>query len=634
MMASDSLQHQLSEIEAQIVSTDSEIQRLRALKQSLLRKRDELKVRLTQQTQEEVSRTDWYRSDYPWHDKVKEFAKETFGIGSFRPLQIPTINMTLSGKDCILIMPTGGGKSLCFQLPALISDGITIVISPLVSLMEDQVIALERIKYPAAMLSATTSKDEAQEINRALTDPKTPIKLLYVTPERLAKSKRFMAKLEKMYKSNQFSRLVIDEVHCCSQWGHDFRPDYKFLSVMKRQFPKVPILGLTATATSHVVADIQKMLGIEGCIVLRAPLDRPNLRYEIHQKPAAQKESIKLVASLVQRRFQGQSGIVYCFSIKESEEVAAGLREHGIPANPYHAMMNADDRSNVHKCWAKNKLQVVAATVAFGMGIDKPDVRFVIHHTLPKSLDNYYQESGRAGRDDNPATCILLYRFGDIFRQSSSVFTERSGQENLYAMVSYCIDAKRCRRVILSEHFGDDCDMSTSCGDKCDNCDPQTAVATKEVDVTDWIKTLYKILASAKSADERLTPLKLVDAWQGSGKSKRLKDEGVMFTSMPRERCEEVIVTALLEGYLSSDLHVTPYAYVSYIIDGPMAEAVKKGKKVIFTFRTRSKRKQSDTDEGTERPKKQKTTSRRQEPSVKEKTMSMPSCSKEIVVIE
>uniref|UniRef100_A0A2R5LAI8 ATP-dependent DNA helicase n=1 Tax=Ornithodoros turicata TaxID=34597 RepID=A0A2R5LAI8_9ACAR len=629
-MATDVLQQQLSDIESKILSADTEIQRLRSVKQALLKKRDELKVRITQQTQEELARTDWNKNDYPWHEQVRKYAKETFHINDFRPLQVPAINMTLSGKDCILIMPTGGGKSLCYQLPALVSDGITIVISPLISLMEDQVMALKRLNYPAAMLSATTPKEEAQTINSALTDPKAPIKLLYITPERLAKSKRFMAKLEKMYKDGQFARLAIDEVHCCSQWGHDFRPDYKFLSIMKRQFPNVPILGLTATATSHIVADVQSMLGIEGCIVLRAPLDRPNLRYEIHPKPAAQKESIKFVADIIRRRFRDQSGIVYCFSIKETEEVAAGLRECGISACPYHAVMNADDRSSVHRRWAKNKLQVVSATVAFGMGIDKPDVRFVIHHSLSKSLDNYYQESGRAGRDDKLATCILLYRFGDIFRQSSSVFTERSGQENLYAMVSYCIDGKRCRRTILSEHFGEDSDIAVNCGSKCDNCDPDTAVTTKEVDVTDIVKTLYKILDNASAKDERLTPLKLLDAWQGKG-SKKLKAEGVKSTSMSRERCEEVLATALLEGYLSEDFHCTPYAYISYIVAGPMAEAVKGGNKVAFTFRTRSKRKLSAAEDN-ESVKKQKTSSGSKEKGATK--ASQPSCSDGIVIID
>lgn len=611
--------------------------RLRAVKQSLLKKRDELKVRITQQTQEEVARTDWNKTDYPWQDEVQHKAKDVFGLSRLRPLQMPTINVTLARKDCILIMPTGGGKSLCYQLPALISPGVTIVISPLLSLMEDQVMALKRINYPAAMLSATTPKEEAQSVTQALTDPKSPIKLLYVTPERLAKSKRFMTKLEKMYKDNQFARLAIDEVHCCSQWGHDFRPDYKFLGIMKRQFPNVPILGLTATATAHVVADVQNMLGIEGCLVLRAPLDRPNLRYEVQPKPPSQKETIKMVADFILNRFHNQSGIVYCFSIKETEEISAGLRECGVSAGCYHAMMNADDRSNVHRRWAKNKLQVVVATVAFGMGIDKPDVRFVIHHSLSKSLENYYQESGRAGRDDKPATCILLYRFSDIFRQSSSVFTEKSGQENLYAMVSYCIDKKRCRRTVISEHFGEDSDIVVDCGSMCDNCDPDTAVATKEVDVTEMMKSLYQILEAATANDERLTPLKLLDLWQGKGGSKKLKTSGVMVTNLPRERCEELVATALLEGYLREDFHCTPYAYISYMNVGPMAGAVKKGDNVVFTFRTNKRKSCSGVDDASA-IKKQKTTngvlgSAALDDKMK-KALSRPSCSREVVVIE
>lgn len=577
-MASD-IENDLIIVEQQLQEVERQINILLDKQQELQQKRERLKQQLQLKASEQLSKVDWEHRDFPWSDKLFELLKNVFKINSLRPYQLSTMNATLSGQDCILIMPTGGGKSLCFQLPALLSSGITLVISPLVSLMEDQLMALKNLEVDAAVLNSSSSREEVNTVHKAMTDKTSTLKLLYVTPEKLAKSKRFMAKLEKMYELERFSRIAIDEVHCCSQWGNDFRPDYKFLGIMKRQFPNVPILGLTATATSRVTVDIQKILNIEGCLVLKASFNRPNLNYEVKYKSSVSKDVFDDMEVIIKKQFYKLSGIVYCFSVKDSEEVASQLNKRGIKAQAYHAQLDAKTRSKVHLKWTMNEIQVVIATVAFGMGIDKPDVRFVIHHSIPKSMENYYQESGRAGRDDAPADCILFYGFADIFRQSTMVFTEQTGLENLYAMIAYCLDLKRCRRAIIAQHFGEMWDNS-DCNNKCDHC--RTGNTGQEKDITKYCQSLYKILDHAKSVDERLTALKLIDAWTGKGPSK-LRPSDVQSVTFSRDICERIVIYLLLESYLKEEFHFTPYSTISYINKGTKAKLLKDNKfKILF----------------------------------------------------
>ncbi|XP_068163543.1 ATP-dependent DNA helicase Q1 isoform X2 [Antennarius striatus] len=476
----------------------------------------------------------------------------------------------MSGKDLFVVMATGRGKSLCYQLPAVCSAGFTLVVCPLVSLMEDQIMFLKSINVSAVMLNASSGKEHSRTVLAGLTDPKVPFKLVYVTPEKIAKSKLLMSRLEKAYNANLLSRVAVDEVHCCSQWGHDFRPDYKMLGILKRQFPGVPLLGLTATATSSVLKDCEKILCVKQPITLTSSFNRKNLYYEVRMKDSDKEASTDDITSLIHARYKGQSGIVYVFSQKDAESMASGLKQRGIVAYPYHANMDPEQKSCIHRKWSSNKIQVVVATVAFGMGIDKPDVRFVVHHTISKSIENYYQESGRAGRDDQPADCIVYFGFPDIFRISTMVVMENVGQQKLRQMVDYCQSVDRCRRSLIALHFDEVWD-NEGCNQMCDTC--RHAEVSTTVDITQHAKQVVQIVELAASVDEKLTPLKLVEAWMGKGPAKRRKM--IQSTTLSRLQVERVIVQLLLLDYIREDFSFTPYTTYFYVKLGRKAPLLK-----------------------------------------------------------
>lgn len=509
-------------------------------------------------------------SDFPWSADVDQHLKDSFQISKFRPLQLRAINLTLSGRDVFLVMPTGRGKSLCYQLPAVCSKGFTLVVTPLVSLMEDQIMSLKSFNVPAVFLNASSSRADAKTVMAGMTDPNSPFKLLYVTPEKIAKSKLLMSRLEKAYQAKLLSRIAVDEVHCCSQWGHDFRPDYKLLGILKRQFPAAPLLGLTATATSSVLQDCQKILCVPQPITITASFNRTNLYYQVRLKDPDSEASITDISSLITSRFKNQSGIVYVFSQKDAETVSAELQKRDIVAYPYHANMSPEDKTRVHRRWASNKIQVVVATVAFGMGIDKPDVRFVIHHSISKSIENYYQESGRAGRDDRPADCIVYFGFADIFRISTMVVMENVGQQKLLQMVEYCQNVDRCRRSLMATHFDEVWD-DQGCNQMCDTC--RHAAEYSTVDISGHARQLVQILELAAASEEKLTPLKLVEAWMGKGPAKHRKMTET--TTLPRAGAEAVIVRLLVDGYLKEDFSFTPYTTHFYMKLGRKAALLK-----------------------------------------------------------
>lgn len=589
------LEEELLSIENELQAVEMQIQELLDKQQELIQKKTTLKKLIKQSSGEsaaggsketETSVEAWNRTDFPWYEKIKTALQNKFKLQKFRSLQLETVNATMAGKDIFLVMPTGGGKSLCYQLPAVCSDGFTLVICPLISLMEDQLMVLDQLGISATLLNASSSKEHVKWVHAQMLDRNSQLKLLYVTPEKIAKSKMFMSKLEKAYQAGCLARIAVDEVHCCSQWGHDFRPDYKSLGILKRQFPCAPLIGLTATATNHVLKDAQNILHIQKCITFTASFNRPNLYYEVRHKPSNNEDFIEDIVKLINGRYKGLSGIVYCFSQKDSEQVTVSLQKLGIKAGTYHANMDAKYKTKVHKGWAANQIQVVVATVAFGMGIDKPDVRFVIHHSMSKSMENYYQESGRAGRDDQKADCILYYGFGDIFRISSMVVMENVGQEKLYDMVSYCQNMNKCRRVLIARHF-DEVWESANCNRMCDNCCRENSLEKK--DITGYYRDLIKILEQADNMSEKLTPLKLIDAWSGKGLSK-LRVAEVTPPKLPREELERIIAHLLLQQYLREDFSFTAFATISYLKIGPKAGLLRNEAHIITIQGTTNKK--------------------------------------------
>src|SRR5437868_5107814 len=356
--------------------------------------------------------------------------KKHFGYDEFRPLQREIIQDALAGRDVFVLMPTGGGKSLCFQLPALTRDGLTIVVSPLISLMKDQVDALQTSGIPATYLNSTVDREEAKARWRGL--HRGDYRLLYVAPERLMLD----TFLERALNWN-IAQFAIDEAHCISEWGHDFRPEYRELKKLRTQFPDVPIMALTATATERVRDDIIKQLKLRQPRSYVASFNRPNLSYRVVPKSSAYQQ----VLEFVQAR-PNESGIIYCASRKSTDSLAAKLTRDGIKALPYHAGMEAKERMRNQDAFQRDDARVTIATIAFGMGINKPNVRYVIHHDLPKNIEGYYQETGRAGRDGLPSECVLLFSVGDVVKQrrfieEKSESEQRIAHEQLRTMIAY-----------------------------------------------------------------------------------------------------------------------------------------------------------------------------------------------------
>lgn len=439
--------------------------------------------------------------------------------------------------------------------------------------MEDQVMSLQKLNVETALFNAQTTREESKQIMTGMVDPNSNLKLIYVTPEKLAKSKMIMSQMEKMYSLGRFSRLVIDEVHCCSQWGHDFRKDYKFLGIMKNQFPDVPILGLTATATFEVIQDIQKILNIEGCLVLKSSFYRPNLKYEIINSTT--KDDGLQLAEMIKTKFRGQSGIVYCLTVRETENLAKKLQKCNLRASAYNAQISPQIRSKIHEKWYSGVIQVIVATIAFGMGINKMDVRFVIHYSMSKSIENYYQETGRAGRDGKEANCILFFRFQDSFRVTSLFFTENNALRIIHKMIEFCVNREDCRKKLLARYFGDnDCE----CNQMCDNC--INGLGTERLDITGYCIDILSILKDPKNSKERFTGLKLLDTWLHKGATK-CRVNGVSKPTLPREVCESIIIQLIIKGYLKEEFHFTPYSTISYLVPGYKASLLGQEPLVI-----------------------------------------------------
>ncbi|KYN28147.1 PREDICTED: ATP-dependent DNA helicase Q1-like [Trachymyrmex cornetzi] len=575
--------NEIAAIDYELQQIENDLQKLQDRKRLLTQRKEKLRDDALLKKSFFLSKKNWDNTDFIWSVKLAETLKNVFKIEKLRELQLTTMNAIMSKEDVILIMPTGGGKSLCYQLPAVMSKGITVVVSPLVSLMEDQLHGLRKLDIKANMLCAKADKESIKMTMTALVDKSCPLKLIYITPEYMAKSNRFMNKLQKAYELGHLERFAIDEVHCCSQWGHDFRPDYKFLGVLKSMFPGIPILGLTATAPTKIIVDVQKMLDISGCLVLRAPFNRPNLYYEVRRKPADKETCLAMIENLLKNRFNGKSGIIYTTTIKDAEQLTTDLRGRGIKVGCYHAMLEANYRSEVYSKWMSGKYQVVVATIAFGLGIDKPDVRFVIHHCVSKSMENFYQESGRAGRDGKKSVCLVLYRLADLFKLSTMVFQDKVGLQNLYKVLAYCLDQTSCRRSLIATHFEENW-KENDCAEMCDHCRRPTSVR-KQIDVAYYCRQLYQIMTKAVQNEIRLTALKLIDAWYGKGVSS-LRISNVPVPNFTRESAEAIVGYLLINGYLQEDFHFSAYSTISYLKRGPKSGlvSVDDDYKILFNY--------------------------------------------------
>lgn len=576
-MESEAIQEELQNLDVELKDVQGQISALIEHQDRLYERKSELKTLLKAlaasgspvASSGGSSAIENWSETFEWDSRADDVRFNVFGISKYRANQNEIINAIMTGRDVLVIMAAGGGKSLCYQLPAMLRGGTTLVVSPLLSLIQDQVMGLAALGISAYMLTSTSGKENEKFVYKALEKGEDDLKILYVTPEKVSKSKRFMSKLEKCHNAGRLSLISIDEAHCCSQWGHDFRPDYKNLSILKTQFPKVPMVALTATATQKVQNDLIEMLHIPKCVKFVSSVNRPNLFYSVREKSAVGKLVVDEIAEFIRESYSNnESGIVYCFSRKECEQIAGDLRERGISADYYHADMDANMREKVHMRWSKNKLQVIVGTVAFGMGINKPDVRFVIHHSLSKSMETYYQESGRAGRDGLPSECILFFRSADVPRQSSMVFYEYSGLQNLYDIVRYCQSKTKCRRSAFFRHFGE---PSQDCNGMCDNCALSSEV--KEVDVSDLSKLVVSMVQETQAKDQRVTMLQLGDKLRNKHKD--------LSAELKRDEVEHLVIKLIVDSVLKEEFQHTPYSTNAYVTMGPLANQLLQGRKTI-----------------------------------------------------
>ncbi|TSC58782.1 MAG: ATP-dependent DNA helicase RecQ [Candidatus Peregrinibacteria bacterium Greene0416_19] len=477
-----------------------------------------------------------------------ELLETHFGYKEFRPRQEEIIRSVLGGRDTFVLMPTGGGKSLCFQLPALCLPGLTVVVSPLISLMKDQVDGLRANGIAAEFLNSSLSMPDMERIERDVRNRN--VKLLYVAPERLA-----LTPFRTFLRDLDVSLIAVDEAHCISQWGHDFRPEYRNLRLLREEFPDVPCMALTATATPQVREDIVEQLSLQEAAHFLTSFDRPNLTYHVYPKTRAFETLLSII-----RTYRQQSVIIYCFSRKDTEGLAEDLQAEGVAALPYHAGLDPDTRRATQEQFINDEVSVIAATIAFGMGIDKPDVRAVVHFDIPSSIENYYQETGRAGRDGLPSDCILFYNFGDTIKhgyfinQLTDEAEKANARRKLHEVVRYC-DEAACRRTFLLGYFGEDYGKP-----RCNRCD-RCMTTGEEADATE---VTQKILSAVIRTGERFGMQHVCDVLRGRGIKKvrecghdRLSVFGVA-ADFPDDELKSVIGALVSRGLLCKEQGTYP----------------------------------------------------------------------------
>ena len=471
-----------------------------------------------------------------------ELLKTYFGYDEFLPLQEEIIGAVIAGRDCFALMPTGGGKSLCYQLPAMALPGLTLVVSPLIALMKDQVDALESNGLPAVFINSAQTPDELRQVVRRIRGGE--IKLLYVAPERVIEP-RFANFLQTL----DISLIAIDEAHCVSEWGHEFRPAYRELSSLRRVSPTAPVIALTATATERVRADVLSQLGLREPQSFISSFNRPNLTYAVVPKES----DLSALLSLLERH-RGESAIIYCGSRKATEDMAQTLTERGFAAEAYHAGLEPEARRGVQDRFIRDRTPIVAATIAFGMGINKPDVRLVVHHDLPKSIESYYQETGRAGRDGLPSECVLYFSYAGkstqeyFIRQIEDPEERERARERLEQVMSLC-SLSSCRRKFVLEYLGEEW-PGENCGG-CDNC----VQPREQYDATEIAQ---KVLSAVRRTGERFGAAHVIDVLRG-GRGERIRQQGHdqlsvygIAASHSRDELRDIVEELKREGLLAA----------------------------------------------------------------------------------
>ncbi|KAL7562089.1 hypothetical protein ACA910_015410 [Epithemia clementina (nom. ined.)] len=528
-------------------------------------------------------------TDYPWTTVLLEVLQSTFGIASYREHQEEIINATLQGQNVFVLMRTGGGKSLTYQLPALYEGRlsgqakVTLVISPLLSLIQDQEEQMNAL-VPGSATSFTSGLGTSEQAKRwnMVRDPQGGLCLVFVTPEKVHKSNKLRTELQKLFDQNRLGRFVIDEAHCACQWGCDFRPDYAQLGILKRHFPTIPVLAVTATASTRVRQDVAQILGIANQFkFFRSTAQRPNLQYSIRSKQGEHNDVVLHdMAEWIQEHYPKKknnqanenddcSGIIYTLSRKDATTVARALNDqYGISARPYHSDVSPTQKQAIHREWMSNRIQVVVATIAFGLGINKPNVRFVLHHCISKTLEAYYQESGRAGRDGKPAHCVLYYSPRDVIRMRTLVHETHRGEENLIPMIRYAQASGNdavCK-AILMDNLGEPNAANPTLVQK-DN----DGITTETRDVGRHGQIVARLVQDAAANGTDVTMAMLVKQWRSKKSTtattvpQYVLDYPPAADDLSVDECERIIIALLLERILCFHIHWTAYSAVAYL---------------------------------------------------------------------
>lgn len=551
-----------------------------------------------------------WMTNFPWDSRLYHQLNHVFRLTSFRPLQHEALNATLLKRDVFSILPTGAGKSLIYQLAAVVDGGLTLVITPLLSLSMDQRMSLEQLGIRSASIDSVTNRSNIKKIydeflpsNGKVPGSRHPRKrkmrgrgwirddmkpaILFVTPEQIARSKRLMQRLEGMHENSHLSRICIDEAHCASLWGHDFRSEYRKLGMLRRQLPDAPILALTATCSEETTEDVCKMLETRDCVTFRGSIDRPNLFYEVREKRSDEAAVLHDLVRWIRGEFEGMCGIIYVLAKKDAFNYASSLQEAGIHAGCYHGDLEHEERNEIHSAWSDGRVQVVVATIAFGLGIDNPHVRFIIHATMATSLEAYYQESGRAGRDGKPAKCIVLHRAKEFPKMSG--FVADKGAERLrkmHEMYQYASSRgleKVCRRAVIAKSFGEVPPVREDKASCCDVCAARERGTFDRVvvDVTDLAQSVGRIVLMGATArpDEKVTLIGVASDWGNTGaKGKRARGDE---KAIPRQVCMDTRLEILVElihlNILKEYHRHSSYAINAYVTFGKAIEQVFDG---------------------------------------------------------